>query len=481
MSSTAAPIQPANILDEMIAYQPLVKPWKKRFTHLELKIQIWDMAPPTERCPRCGKPARRHYTVRRGPLLEPCLDGQMMILVNQGVYHCLTRRCRTCRTGHYFRKDVPSVRPRGRYTKRARQLSIDAVQKDNLPFSKTAARMQRDFGLAPDRSTTWRWYQERAETIGLEEEDFHWPVVSLSGIVCMDEMYDGDFCILVATDPLSNYTLGFQVLTGSPDSQQIADFMRYLQSCGVDPQVVVRDDSALYPKALQEVWPEALEQLCVFHVLKNMIDEVKKSLREYTKSVPKPPKHGRGRPRKDEPRRESPDREVKELNRSKGLVLVNPEKLEKRPELADKLAELLKEHPALQLQRSFMTEIFAMFDRNVEREEALDRRCALLGNVEYQADSHLQEALKKINDEKQFLKMITFTGFANLNRTNNHVERENRRIRKMLTSHYSFRKEDTLTRALTLLTRLEREGRAMIVADKLRPRARKEQPTQTSD
>jgi transposase-like protein len=40
---------------------------------------------------------------------------------------------------------------------------------------------------------------------------------------------------------------------------------------GLNPRVVVTDGSNLYPGVLAELWSDAEHQLCVFHVIKDLL------------------------------------------------------------------------------------------------------------------------------------------------------------------------------------------------------------------
>jgi hypothetical protein len=61
----------------------------------------------------------------------------------------------------------------------------------------------------------------------------------------------------------------------------------------------------------------------------------------------------------------------------------------------------------------------------------------------------LAKALKKLSPDK-FDKMIVFLGGGNGERTNNHVERNNRVFRMMQKTRYKRRKAHTLEKALEL-------------------------------
>lgn len=471
MTATASP--PSNILEEMATYRREFQPWLKRFHHVKVRVEYLEMAPMFESCPHCGESARRRETVDRGPIVDASLDGPILIMVRQGVYHCRSRKCRRRhgRNGKCFRFRLPFTVLRGRYTHRARLLGINSVKLDGMPFTKAVKRLAREFYMAPARSTAWLWHKEDGDRAAVEVDYTQWSVDSLSGVVCLDEMYDGEFCILMATDPLSKLTLGFQVLVGAKcDGEQMAEFMRYLDHCGIRPDVVVTDESSLYPKALQEVWPQAKHQLCLFHILRHIVKDVLKSVRAYIDSLPKDPKRRRGRPSKKGRPRSNHNSCRKELYDSRYLWVRNPEKVAKDGVAVAKLQALLEEHPALQAQRNFMLDVFSLFRPAITFEEAQAKRQEMLQNPAYQSDEHLKKALKKFEDDAQFAKMMVYTGYRNLNRTNNDVERANRWMRKKQKSHYRLRRKSTIGNAIAQRMQLEAEGRKSICANPLEKR-----------
>ena len=73
----------------------------------------------------------------------------------------------------------------------------------------------------------------------------------------------------------------------------------------------------------------------------------------------------------------------------------------------------------------------------------------MVNNPLDQAKAFLAKALKKIGKDKCD-KMIVFLGWENVDRTNNHVERNNRVFRMMQKTRYKRRKTHTIEKALEL-------------------------------
>ena len=97
-----------------------------------------------------------------------------------------------------------------------------------------------------------------------------WVVANFSGILCVDEVYQGELALLLAVDPLApdgDRLVGYTLLTNVKGVNQktIKGFLEQLRAAGVQPAEVISDDSPSYPAALSEIWPQAVHQLCLFH------------------------------------------------------------------------------------------------------------------------------------------------------------------------------------------------------------------------
>jgi hypothetical protein len=99
-----------------------------------------------------------------------------------------------------------------------------------------------------------------------------------SGTLCVDELHLGRYTLLLATDPLADLPVGF-ALVGANDQDHRHRFLRNLAHGGLQPTMVISDGSSLYPTVLAEIWPEARHQLCLFHVLRDILKQVLDAVR----------------------------------------------------------------------------------------------------------------------------------------------------------------------------------------------------------
>ncbi len=105
--------------------------------------------------------------------------------------------------------------------------------------------------------------------------------------------------------------------------------------------------------------------------------------------------------------------------------------------------------PDLALFRRFNQQFYRLFEKDITKQCARYRRTRMVNNAAYQANSFLAKALKKIS-KKPCDKMIVCLGSENVDRTNNHVERNNRVFRMLQKTRDKRRKVHTIEKAIEL-------------------------------
>ena len=105
--------------------------------------------------------------------------------------------------------------------------------------------------------------------------------------------------------------------------------------------------------------------------------------------------------------------------------------------------------PEVEVFRRFNQQFYRLFEKGSTQQPARYRRTRLINNPDYQANAFLARARKKLAKDK-FEKMIVFRGWEKVERTNNHVERNNRAFRMLQKTRYKRRKQHTLEKALEL-------------------------------
>lgn len=431
---------------------------------LDVQVKIINANFRTFPCPKCGTESPRHdRDVRHA--IDIGLEHPVLLSIEVGVY-----RCPKCRKKRNFRTPLVFLGPHDTYVQRCRQKVVEAIDIDQMPIGRAADRVKRDFNIAIVPSTAWEWYHESRPTLEEIGEYEHLVVASFSGVICVDELYDGGYGVLCARDPLNGRTIAYE-LCEHVNQEGMIKFFRRLKAMGIEAEVAVTDDSALYPKAIKAVWNACKHQLCRFHWTKNIITEINRGVRDYRESLPKPEKRAKpGRPKKSEAplqaATEAAESARDEVRKARYNLVARRENLDEKQQ--ERLNAVLANHPALRVVRAFMDDFYGVFDGKPRLSEAEGRRFKILWNAEYAASPYLKGALEILADAAKFQKVALFLNFANLNSTSNDVERDNRGYRKHQKARYRFRSKESIQ--ILLDRRLLRGKASATAAAKLKRR-----------
>jgi transposase-like protein len=412
-------------------------------------VEYQSIKPKHYPCPQCGKKGKRKRVITRRIAHVAALNRRSWVVADVGVYKA---RCACCK---YFQAAIPGVPPRGRYSLEVRNTVANALIRDRMPYLSVMRRMQEDYRLTLSLGYIHACFLWAHEQINMET---HWEFVraNFSGVLCLDEVHDSGRTMLFATDPLADFTVSFKLVENN-DQDHMDAFLQALKDRGLDAQVIITDGSPLYKDALQRYWAEVEHQLCVFHVIKDVnkliLDGVRAIKNRIKRQGNKGRKKRRGRPsKKAQQQRQRRDGMSKKQQASfiwehQYLIVRKPDDLSEQDK--ENLALLFQIAPELKLFRQFNQQFYRLFEKGITKQCARSRRTRIVNQASYQANAFLAKALKKIGKDK-FDKMIVFLGWENGQRTNNHVERNNRVFRMMQKTRYKRRKIHTITKALEL-------------------------------
>jgi len=399
-------------------------------------------------CPHCGKRGKRkaHHTRR---ITDLAYQQIAIVELTVGEYRA---RCSCCKT---FRSQVEGIEPRAEYTNRVRDAVIDRLLDDGMNMERVQQAMKRDFGLDLSDGFLYDCLDWKVRQLDLSDYR-QWTLEHFSGTLCLDEIHLGKKTLLLATDPLSDFPVAF-ALVGSNDHDHMQRFLNNLKNHGFGPRVVVTDGSNLYPTLLAEVWPHAQHQLCIFHVLKDINACVFDALRVLRRRLAR---HGRGGPKRRGRRTKAQQRararrgatkkdQAHYIWKHRYLLVRKAEDLS--PREVDHLLQMMAYLPALATLRRFVVEVYQLFDPEQSPHQARCRRAALANKADYQAFPDLVRALAMLKPKK-FAKMIAYlhSPARKRVRTNNHVERVNRKVRYFEKVRYKWRRRRTIVRFVVL-------------------------------
>ena len=245
-------------------------------------------APRKAPCPECGKPGRRKRFVTR-TVRTVAYKAIAVLEITYGEY---AARC-DCRAS--FRNTPPGVLPKAKYDNKVRDLVLERILDDGMNIERALASIRRDFLL--DLSTGFVYDVLRNHAATLDMAAHRREVLKhFSGTLCVDELHLGRFTLLLATDPLADLPVAF-ALVDKNDQDHMRRFLANLAHWGMTPRVVVTDGSNLYPAILAEVWPAAVHQLCVFHVIKDINKVILDAVRRMRTAMTRRGKAGRKKKR----------------------------------------------------------------------------------------------------------------------------------------------------------------------------------------
>jgi transposase-like protein len=239
---------------------------------------------PSAACPRCSSAAPRIWDVFR-VAIDVDLEQPIVLSVEVSVH-----RCSPC--GRVFRAQPPFLRRHAIYTRRVVQKAVEAVYRDGLAARRVPDRLARDFWVRPSEKMVRLWCRAFADELDFATDYQPWVIASFSGILCVDEVYQGELALLLAVDPAApdgDRLVGYTLLTKKVDQAAVKSFLAELQAAGIKPDEVITDDSRLYPGVLAEIWPMAAHQLCLFHATRNVVKAVNAVVKQVRKAIPEPP------------------------------------------------------------------------------------------------------------------------------------------------------------------------------------------------
>lgn len=426
--------------------------------HSFFTVKYVEVLPERHPCPDCGQLAKRNSIGER-TLQEPNLDQPTFLIVRMSVCRCDNPNCDL----KYFRVPLPFALPRTRYTEQAKELCVSSITRDGMPFSKVPDRVAEDFHLYPSKSTVWEWHRQEGKGQDLSLEYEPWVKARFSGVLCIDEVYDGPFCLILSTDPLNDVTVAYTLEKKAEDAQRpmmnqewLDHHLEELKRIGVKPEVVMRDGAVIYDEGLPEDWDQAR---CTFHILQDITQDVLKAVNAYRKTLPDPPKRTKGRPNADAP--PPPPNIKKEIWHHRYLWTSRPETIQDRDRTCNDethrcfehseeeiLQDLCVEHPPLHTIRQCMLDIFGLFDDpDADVEEIKVQYDTLCHQPAYRDHPHLSKALERLSGDT-LEKAFRFLEYENLPKTNNHVEGKARSFRKRQKNHYRLRRSSSIDRAL---------------------------------
>jgi transposase-like protein len=239
---------------------------------------------PAVPCDRCQQPAARFSTAER-VAIDLDLDHPILLLITVSVHFCVP-----CQ--HYFRAQPPFLRPDASYTNRVVATAVAAVYQDGMAMRRVPDRLARDFWVRPSEASIRQWCRGYRTRVDFATDYQPWVVQEFSGVLCIDEVYQGQLAFLFAVDPAApdgDRLVGYQLVQGDVDAVLVEQFLQQLRAAGIQPDQVITDGSSLYPTVLTKIWPTAAHQVCLFHETRHVTRAALEVIQSVRRSLPTPP------------------------------------------------------------------------------------------------------------------------------------------------------------------------------------------------
>jgi len=280
-----------------------------------------------------------------------------------------------------------------------------------------------------------------------------WGLADFSGYIAADELYDGPFCVLSIVDNRTFKRLLYQVLDHDPDHRDMTAFFHRFRMAlrlrGLSLHGVTTDASPLYPEPLREVFGGIPQQICEFHILKELTKAILRAVAKVRKKLAgrKLPAK-RGRPATPEAKRAARKRQrlqqkIADLFEHRHLFVQHDLTTAERRTLQ----EITRGLASLRTLRHLMEEVYRLFDRRCRTDTALAKLAKLRRRVRrFKQVGKILNKLRSPNLDKA----LTFLDDKLFPSTSNAVERGNRRHRKMQKTVYRVRTQEHIHNRIAL-------------------------------
>jgi len=143
------------------------------------------------------------------------LDQPVVLAVDVSVHVCAT-------CSRMFRAQPSFLRPRAIYTRCVVQKAVESVHRDCLAARSVPKRIARDLWVKPSEKMIRVWCRAFAAETDFSADYQPWVVANFSGMLCVDEIYQGELALLLAVDPAApdgDRLVGYTLLPVAPGSR----------------------------------------------------------------------------------------------------------------------------------------------------------------------------------------------------------------------------------------------------------------------
>lgn len=370
------------------------------------------------------------------------LDNERYILYHIGQYKYYDDiECRY----KYITEKIVGVTGKRRHSDDTILKAVKPVLRNEMTIQNASSQCQELLNLSTVPSTIWRWI----DIVEIDEDEYteiaEKVVNSFSEHLSIDEVYDNGDGIIFLTDPINDTILDYNLVDGKVCNSDIKDSLVELKakliSSNRELKSCVRDGSPLYINSISDVFPLAILQICIFHLIKMLLKffmNWHKELRQEVKTD-KLPRGLKGKARS-----------IKQfLFQTRTLFVKKCPSKDERV----KLKSIMEAYPDFRKLRYFFLRFIRIFSASTLK-EARNRFWSFICEplVDEKLPS-LKEKLLKYYYRNELFSYLKFGRTIRKKiRTSNHTERVNRKFRKKQKTHYRIRKTKRREKMLRFMT-----------------------------
>jgi hypothetical protein len=175
----------------------------------------------------------------------------------------------------YITEKIPNVTGKRTYDNFSIEKITRQVIEHNLTISSASKLAKSQFNLPVSTYAIWDW-------LGIMEingDDYNYVekkmIEQTSEHYSVDEVYDNGDGIIIITDPIKDTIVHTSLIDGSVKTADIIESFTELKTKldgeNKTAESITRDGSHLYVNSLFEVFPFVSLQICIFHLIKNLL------------------------------------------------------------------------------------------------------------------------------------------------------------------------------------------------------------------
>ena len=134
-------------------------------------------------CNQCHQEAKAVDRAER-VAIDLHLDHPILLHITVSIHYC-------AKCDHYFRAQLPFLRPDAIYTNRVVLKTVQSVIEDGMAKRRVTDRMAREFWVKPSETSVRNWCKTYQSKYHFETDYQPWIIRSFSGVLCVDEVFSG--------------------------------------------------------------------------------------------------------------------------------------------------------------------------------------------------------------------------------------------------------------------------------------------------